>query len=85
MSTKRCTLHPKRDVRNRPRCDPIATLDAQLAAAVVRASELCLSRIRALRAEHSALAFASPLGAIHSLSTGAANLYRIASFELLYV
>jgi len=65
--------------------DPIATLDAQLTAAVVRATDPRPSRRRALREEHSALAFAPPLGAIHGLSTGAANLYRIASFDVLHV
>lgn len=65
--------------------DPIATLDAQVAAAVVRATDPRPSRRRALREEHSALAFAPPLGAIHGLSTGAANLYRIASFDVLHV
>jgi len=65
--------------------DPIATLDGQLAAALVSASDPRLSRRRALREEHSALAFAPPLGAIHGLSTGAANLYRIASFDVLHV
>jgi len=65
--------------------DPIATLDAQLAAAVVRATDPRPSRRRTLREEHSGLAFAPPLGAIHGLGTGAANLYRIASFDVLHV
>jgi len=65
--------------------DPIATLDAQLAAAVVRETDPRPSRRRGLREEHSALAFAPPLGAIHGLTTGATNLYRIASFDVLHV
>jgi len=65
--------------------DVIATLDAQLAAAEVRAIDPRASRRRALGEEHSALAFVPALGAMHGLSTGAANLYRIVSFDLLHV
>jgi len=65
--------------------DVINTLDAQLAAAVVRAEDPRPSRRRALGEEHSALAFVPALGAVHGLSTGAANLYRIVSFDLLHV
>jgi len=65
--------------------DVIATLDAQLAAAVVRAEDPRPSRRRALGEEHSALAFVPALGAVHGPSTGAANLYRIVSFDLLHV
>lgn len=65
--------------------DVIATLDAQLTAAVVRATDPRPSQRRALGEEHSALAFAPPLGAIHGLGTGATNLYRVVSFDLLHV
>jgi len=65
--------------------DPIATLDAQLTAAVLRTTDPRPSLLHALREEHSALAFAPPLGAILGLSTGAANIYRIASFDVLHV
>jgi len=65
--------------------DVVPTLDAQLTAALVRARDPRPSRCRALGAEHSALAFAPALGAVHGLGTGASNLYRIASFDLLHV
>ena len=65
--------------------DVIATLDAQLAAAVVRGRDPRPSRRRALGDEHSALAFVPALGAMQGLSTGAANLYRVVSFDLLHV
>jgi len=64
--------------------DVNATLDAQLAAAIVRAEDPRPSRRRALGDEHSALAFAPALGAMHGLSTGATNLYKIVSFDLLH-
>jgi len=65
--------------------DVVATLDAQLAAAIVRARDPRPSRRRALGEEHSALAFVPALGAMHGLSTGAASLYKIVSFDLLHV
>jgi len=65
--------------------DPIATLDAQLAASIVRATDPRPSRRRTLREEHSGRAFVPPLGVIHGLGTGAANLYRMASFDVLHV
>jgi len=65
--------------------DVVATLDAQLAAAAVRAEDPRPSRRRALGAEHSALAFVPALGAIHGLGTGATNLYRVVSFDVLHV
>lgn len=65
--------------------DVIATLDAQLAAAVVRAEDPHPRHRRVLSANHSALAFIPALGAVHGLGTGATNLYRIASFDVLHV
>jgi len=65
--------------------DVITTLDAQLAAAVVRADDPRPSRRRLLGEQHSALAFVPVLGAVHGLGTGAHNLYRIVSFDLLHV
>jgi len=65
--------------------DVVTTLDAQLAAAVARAEDPRPSRRRALGEEHSALAFAPALGAVHGLGTGACNLYRVVSFDLLHV
>jgi len=65
--------------------DVIATLDAQLAAAVVRADDPRPSLRRELGRQHSALAFAPALGAMHGLSTGAHNLYRIVTFDVLHV
>jgi len=65
--------------------DVITTLDAQLAAAVVRADDPRPSRRRMLGEQHSALAFVPALGAVHGLGTGAHNLYRIVSFDLLHV
>jgi len=63
----------------------VTTLDAQLAAAVVRAEDPRASRRRALGREHSALAFAPALGAVHGLGTVPYNLYRVVSFDLLHV
>jgi len=65
--------------------DVTTTLDAQLAAASVRAVDPRPSRRRNLAQEHSALAFVPALGAVHGLGTGAHNLYRIVSFDLLHV
>jgi len=65
--------------------DVVTTLDAQLAAAVVRADDPRASRRRALGRTHSALAFAPALGAIHGLGTAPYNLYRVVSFDLLHV
>jgi len=65
--------------------DVIATLDAQLAAALVRVDDPRPSRRRALVEVHSALAFVPALDAIHGLGTGASNLYRVVSFDLLHV
>jgi len=65
--------------------DVVPTLDAQLAAAVVRARDPRPSRRLALGAEHSALAFVPALGVVHGLGTGASNLSRIVSFDLLHV
>ena len=65
--------------------DVTTTLDAQLAAAVVRAEDPRVSRRRALGQQHSALAFVPALGAVHGLSTGCRDLYRIVSFDLLHV
>lgn len=62
-----------------------ATLDAQLAAAVVRANDPRPSLHRELGRQHSALAFAPALGAMHGLSTGCHNLYRIVTFDVLHV
>jgi len=63
--------------------DVVTTLDAQMAAAVVRAEDARASRRRALGREHSALAFVPALGAVHGLGTGAYNLYFVVSFDLL--
>ena len=65
--------------------DVVATLDAQLLAAAVRAKDTRPSRRRALGAEHSALAFVPAVAAIHGLRTGATNLYRVVSFDVLLV
>jgi len=65
--------------------DVVTTLDAQMAAAVVRAEDARASRRRALGRDHSALAFVPALGAVHGLGTGAYNLYRVVSFDLLHV
>jgi len=65
--------------------DVVTTLDAQLAAAVVRAEDPRASRRRTLGREHSALAFAPALGAVHGLGTAPYNLYRVVSFDLLHV
>jgi len=65
--------------------DVITTLDAQLAAADVRAEDPRVSRRRALGQQHSALAFVPALGAVHGLSTEGRDLYRIVSFDLLHV
>jgi len=65
--------------------DVISTLDAQLAAAIVRAEDPRPSRRRELGRQFSALAFAPALGAMHGLSTGSHNLYRIVSFDVLHV
>jgi len=65
--------------------DVVATLDAQLAAAVARECDPRPSRRRVLAEEHRALAFVPALGAVHGLASGRANLYRITSFDLLYV
>lgn len=65
--------------------DVITTLEAQLVAALVRAEDPRPSRRRHLAQEHSALAFVPALGALHGLGTGAHNLYRIVSFDLLHV
>jgi len=63
----------------------VPTLDAQLAATLVRVRDPRPSRRRALGAEHSALAFVPALGAVHGLGTGASSLYRIFSSNLLHV
>jgi len=63
----------------------IQTLEAQLEAAIVRRSDPRPGRRRALGQEHSALAFAPALGAVHGLSTGSRFLYQIISFDLLHV
>jgi len=65
--------------------DVIATLDAQLAADIVRREDPRPNRRRELGRQHSALAFAPALGAVHGLSTGSNNLYRIVSFDVLHV
>jgi len=65
--------------------DSLITLDAQLAAAIVRAEDPRPSRRRALGQENSALAFAPALRAVHGLGTGAHNVYRVISFDLLHV
>jgi len=65
--------------------DVIATLDAQLAAAVVRANDPRPSLRRELGRQHSALAFAPALGAMHGLSTDSHNMYRIVTFDVLHV
>jgi len=65
--------------------DVVSTLEAQLAAALVRREDPRPSRRRALGQEHSALAFVPALAAVHGLSTGSRFLYRIASFDLLHV
>jgi len=65
--------------------DVVQTLDAQLAAAIVRRDDPRPGRRRALGQEHSALAFAPALGAVHGLSTGSRFLYQIVSFDLLHV
>jgi len=65
--------------------DVTTTLEAQMVAALVRAEDPRASRRRALAQEHSALAFVPALGAVHGLGTGAHNLYRIVSFDLLHV
>jgi len=65
--------------------DVVTTLDAQLAAAIVRAEDPRASRRRALGRDHSALAFAPALGAVHGLGTAPYNLYRAVSFDLLHV
>jgi len=65
--------------------DVITTLEAQLAAALVRAEDPRPSRRRLLAQEHSALAFVPALGAVHGLGTGAHNLYRVVTFDLLHV
>jgi len=65
--------------------DVTTTLEAQLVAALVRAEDPRPSRRRRLAQEHSALAFVPALGAVHGLGTGANNLYRIVSFDLLHV
>lgn len=61
----------------------MATLDAQLEAAVVRSRDPRSSRRRALAQQHRALAFALALGAIHGLSMGRVNLDRFVSFDFL--
>jgi len=65
--------------------DVVTTLDAPQAAAVVRAEDPRASRRRTLGREHSALAFAPALGALHGLGTAPYNLYRVVSFDLLHV
>lgn len=63
----------------------ISTLQAQLEAAEARI-ETGRPRTRvALARTMSALPFVPFLGAIHGLGTGAANLYRIVSFDTLHV
>jgi len=62
--------------------DVVQTLDAQLAAAIVRHDDPRPGRRRALGQEHSALAFVPALGAVHGLSTGSRFLYQIVSFDL---
>ena len=65
--------------------DVVQTLEAQLAADIVRRDDPRAARRRALGQEHSALAFVPALGAVHGLSTGSRSLYRITSFDLLHV
>jgi len=65
--------------------DVVHTLDAQLEAAIVRHEDPRPARRRQLGQEHSALAFAPALGAVHGLSTGSRSLYRIVTFDLLHV
>jgi len=65
--------------------DVVQTLDAQLEAVIVRRNDPRPARSRALGQDHSALAFAPALGAVHGLSTGSRSLYRTATFDLLHV
>jgi len=67
------------------RCDVIAKLDSQVAAAKVRRKGPHRSRRRALGNEHSSLAFVPALGVVHSPGTRAASLFRIVSFDVLHV
>lgn len=63
----------------------VATLEAQLHAAEVRMSN-GPARVRTVLGDAmSALPFVPALGTVHGLSTGAANLYRVVSFDSLHV
>lgn len=63
----------------------VSTLEAQLHAAEVRIAR-GPTRVRtALGSSMSALPFVPALGAVHGLATGAANLYRIVTFDSLHV
>ena len=58
----------------------VSTLEAQLAAAVLRADDPRPSRRRDLGRQHSALPFVPALGAVHGLATRPYNLFRIVFF-----
>jgi len=65
--------------------DVTTTFDAQLEAASVREVDPRPSRRRQLAQKHSALAFVPAQEAVHLLGTGAHNLYRFVSFDLMHV
>jgi len=62
-----------------------ALVEAQLAASIVRDRDPRVSLRGPVRREHSALAFAPALAAIHGLGTGDLKLYDIVSMDLLHV
>lgn len=65
--------------------DVIETLEAQLYAAQRRLVDPRASLRGPLTLAHSALAFVPALGAVHGLSTGNLNYFRVITFDLLHV
>lgn len=63
----------------------VETLEAQLPAAERRVRDLRPTIRAPLGRAHSALAFVPALGAVHGLSTGGMNYFRIVSIDLLHV
>lgn len=65
--------------------DVVETLEAQLHAAKRRLVDERASLRGPLALAHSALAFVPALGAVHGLSTGNLNYFRVITFDLLHV
>lgn len=73
------------DTEDAPERNVVETLEAQLPAAERRVRDPRPSLRAPLGRAHSALAFVPALGAVHGLSTGGMNYFRIVSFDLLHV